>query len=437
MRLVHRVVRLLPILVVWGILAGGPQTLPATAQPTTAAPPDASLEQLFRRLATIKGTPGAGPAPPLAIRSRQDTRRFIDAELARRYAPARLEAERKSMVAWGVIPADFDLRRLFVDLMEEQIAAYYDARAKTMVVGDWLGPAERTAALLHELVHALQDRQISLDAFLTPVEGEGDRVLARQALIEGEAVGVMFDVILSASGPDLASLPDVNAMRGQIVAGSLGPGIQRAPPFLRDLLLFPYVEGLGFVHAWRKRNPWSAAAGLYRDPPRSSAQILHPEQYLDKRRDPVAIALPSLDTQLPGFTHVIEDELGEFGLGAVLGLHLGDAGGRHAAAGWRGDRFRVWQEAGGRFAIVAVIVMDGAPEANALALHFTGMVEKRHPELARRGVPRGGNLITWTEAGRAFVVERRGVEVLLVEEAPAATVDGIRAAVWRARPATP
>ncbi len=436
MRLVRRAVRLLPILVAWSLLSGGPRVPPATAQPATTAPSDASVEAVFRRLATVKGMPGAGAAPPLAVRSRQETRRFIDAELARRYAPARLEAERKSMVAWGVIPPDYDLRRLFVDLMEEQIAAYYDPHSKTMVVGDWLGPAERDAALLHELVHALQDRQISVDAFLTPVQGEGDRVLARQALIEGEAVGVMLDVMLSASGADLASLPDVNAIRGQIVAGSLGPVIQRAPAFLRDLLLFPYVEGLRFVHAWRKRNPWSAAASLYRDPPRSSAQILHPEQYLDTRRDPAVVALPELAALLPGFTSVIEDELGEFGLGAVLGLHLGDAAARHAAAGWRGDRFRVW-EAGGRFAIVAVLAMGSTTEANALALHLTGVVEKRHPELARRGVPSGGNVVTWSDAGRAFVVERRGADVLLIEEAPAGTVDGIRAAVWRARPATP
>ena len=94
------------------------------------------------------------------------------------------------MVAWGVLPADFDLRRLFVDLIEEQVVRLLrPGRAKTMVRRRLAAPGRNAqVALLHELVHALQDRQVSLDAFLAPLPGEGDRVLARQALIEGEAV---------------------------------------------------------------------------------------------------------------------------------------------------------------------------------------------------------------------------------------------------------
>src|SRR6185436_5457124 len=111
---------------------------------------------------------------------------------------------------------------------------------KAMVLGDWLTPAEQQAALLHELVHALQDREVSLDRFIAPTPGRGDQVLARQALVEGEAVGIMLDAILRSGGGSLAALGDVDALRAQIAASSLGPVIQRAPRFIRDLLLFPY-----------------------------------------------------------------------------------------------------------------------------------------------------------------------------------------------------
>ena len=418
------------------LAAPGLAVLPAAR---AQAPPglDATVAPIYRQLAALKGLATAGAPPSLVVRGRAETRRFIEGELTRRYSPARLEAERKSMVAWGLIPADYDLRRLFLDLMEEQISAYYDPHAKVMVVGDWLSPAEQQAALLHELVHALQDREIPLDTFLAPTTGQGDRILARQALIEGEAVGMMVDVLMRAAGADLTSLPDVTALRGQIVAGSLGPVIQRAPAFLRDLLLFPYVEGLAFIHQWRQRNPWSAIGDLYRDPPRSSAQILHPEKRLGARQDPIAVALPDLDPLLPGLRLVTEDEMGEFGLGAVLGLHLGEAEGRRAAAGWRGDRFRVWEDAQGRFVIVCVIAFESERAANVLALSLTGVVERRHPILARRGTPGAGALVTWQEAGRAFAVEKRGAEVLLLEQAPAATADRVREAVWRGRGAAP
>jgi len=77
--------------------------------------------------------------------------------------------------------------------------------------------------------------------------------------------------------------------------------------FLRDLLLFPYVDGLNFVFQFRKRQPWSALTALYRDPPRSTAQILHPDKRLATREDPIPITLPDLGTLAPGVKVVTED----------------------------------------------------------------------------------------------------------------------------------
>src|SRR5262249_45135338 len=188
--------------------------------------------------------------------------------------------ERKGMVAWGLIPHDYDLRKLVVDLMEEQIAAYYDPRTKIMVVGDWLPADHQQTALAHELVHALQDREVSLDDFITPHPGQGDQVLARQALMEGEAVALALEVALKAQGSDLASVPDVTSLASMVTGGTDGPVIDAAPKFVKELLLFPYVRGLEFVYELRKRQPWTAMSSLYRDPPRSTAQIMDPAKRL-------------------------------------------------------------------------------------------------------------------------------------------------------------
>src|SRR5262249_53634833 len=162
------------------------------ASTPTAQTTDPSLTALagplYRQLAQLKGVAAPGAPPPIFVKSREGTRKFIEQELDRRYSPARVEQEGKGMVAWGLIPPDYDLRKLVVDLMEEQIAAYYDPRTKIMVVGDWLPADNQQTALAHELVHALQDREVSLDDFITPHPGQGDQVLARQALMEGEAV---------------------------------------------------------------------------------------------------------------------------------------------------------------------------------------------------------------------------------------------------------
>src|SRR5215469_14550289 len=331
---------------------------PASAQTTDQAALTALAGPLYQELAGIKGLASPGPPPPILIKSREDTRRFIQKELDRRYPPAQLEAERKGLVAWGLIPADYDLRRLFVDLMEEQIAAYYDPVAKVMVVGDWLPPDQQQAALMHELVHALQDHQMSLEAFIAPQTGRGDQILARQALVEGEAVAIMLVLLLKSQGADLSALPDLGAVRSMIAAGTLGPVVAAAPKFLRDLLVFPYVDGLNFVYEFNKRQPWSAMPTLYRDPPQSTAQILDPEQRLGKRQDPISISLPDLGTLAPGLKAVTEDELGEFTLSAVLEAQLGEQTGRLGARSWRGDHYRVWEDADGRLVIAYLVAMQ-------------------------------------------------------------------------------
>src|SRR5262245_48117673 len=406
----------------------------------TQAPAQASLGllagPLYQQLATLKGIPSPGAPPPILIKSRDETRRFLQQEMDRRYSAARIESERKGMVAWGLIPPTLDLRRLFVDLMEEQIAAYYDPVNKVLVVGDWLSPDQQQAALLHELVHALQDREISLDAFVTPHPGQGDQLLARQALMEGEAVALMLALLLKAQGLDWSALPDLNAVRGAVIAGTTGPAIAAAPKFLRDLLVFPYVDGLTFVYQFSKRQPWSAMPTLYSDPPRSTAQILKPEKRLGQREDPIQITLPDLGTIAPGTKVVNEDELGEFALSAVLGTYLGDPAGPPGASGWRGDRYRIWEDADGRFVIAYLLAMDSERAATAFTAAYGKAIEKRYPALAGKGVA-GTALTTWKDGGRTFVVERRGTEVLIVEQMPSASADGVRETIWRSRPTTP
>ena len=428
-----------PVIALLLVAAGLAAVFPLYAQSRPDAEQQAALSAvaapLYDQLAELRGIASPGPPPPVLVRSRADNRRFIEQEINRRYSQDQLEAERKSMVAWGVLPADYDLQRLFLDLLEEQVSAYYDPLGKVMVVGDWLPREEQRAALVHELVHALQDRELPIDAFISPEPGHGDRLLTRQALVEGEAVALTFDLMLKAQATDISRLPDLTMTQGLITTSAGGPVIDKAPKFVRDLLLFPYVEGLGFIYQFRKRQPWAAMSAIYSDPPRSTTQILHPEKYFDRREDPVVVAIPDLSRLLPGSQLVSDDDLGEFSLGAVLALHLGDTEGPRAAAGWRGDRYRIWEDAAGRFIIAYRVIVASPQMAAALADQLRASVERRHPELAGKVSGRTGGLVTWAEAGRAFAVERRGASVVLLEQFPLQALDRARDAVWRARPA--
>ena len=161
---------------------------------------------------------------------------------------------------------------------------------------------------------------------------------------------------------------------------------------------------------------------------------MHPDKRLGTREDPIPITLPDLGTLAPGVKVVTEDELGEYALGAVLALHLGEQAGRTAAAGWRGDRYRLWEEPDGRLVIAYLLATESERGAGAFAQSYAKALEKRHPALSGKGVPGpGGALVTWRDGGRAFAVDRRGTEVLVLEQMPAGVADGVRATIWRSR----
>ena len=357
--------------------------------------------RVLGELATIRGLPPPAGPPALVIETREERRRFVVGEFRRKYSPARLDAERRALVAWHLVPAEFDLAGFLADLLAEQAAAYYDPVRKRLVLANWLTPELRQDALAHELVHVLQDRLVGVERFLAGRPGHSDEGLARQALVEGEAVALQHELRLRREGRELGRLPDVVELQRAIRTSATGPVLARAPAYVRAMLLFPYAEGLGFVHAFRQRQPWSALSAIYQDPPRSASQILHPERYLDRREDPVPLELPDLASVLPaGSAKVIEDELGEFGLGEALRRFHGDG----AATGWRGDRYALWDVPPGPPVLISLTAWDTPERAGDFARAYGRILVAKH---GLAPVPSGPGM-TWTAGPRAFLVEARG-----------------------------
>ena len=75
---------------------------------------------------------------------------------------------------FGLLPRDFDLEKLLVALLREQVAGYYDPKTKTVNLLDWVPMEEQEPVMAHELTHALQDQTIGLDKWMK----KGDKDLA-------------------------------------------------------------------------------------------------------------------------------------------------------------------------------------------------------------------------------------------------------------------
>ncbi len=127
----------------------------------------------------------------------------------------RLQRSELVLKKFGLLPRDFDLEKLLVALLREQVAGYYDPKTKTVNLLDWVPMEEQEPVMAHELTHALQDQSINLNKWMkkgekdlgeikkdpTPADIENDEIDdAREAVIEGQAETVMLQYELGAGG---------------------------------------------------------------------------------------------------------------------------------------------------------------------------------------------------------------------------------------------
>src|ERR1700686_637521 len=119
----------------------------------------------------------------------------------------RLQRSELVLKKFGLLPRDFDLEKLLVSLLREQVAGYNDPKTKTVNLLDWVPMEQQEPVMAHELTHALQDQTINLNRWMkkgdkdsgeirkdpTPEDIENDEMSdAREAVIEGQAEAMML-----------------------------------------------------------------------------------------------------------------------------------------------------------------------------------------------------------------------------------------------------
>lgn len=383
-------------------------------------------DSLLKGLSELRGLPFTGPLKK-AIRSREEIGLAFQEELKKGFPKERLQGLQKALAHFGLIPPTFDLETFLLDFFRKQAAAYYDPEKKELVFAEWVPPPLQRMAVIHELVHVLQDQALGLETFLDPKAMDVDEVLARRAIVEGEATALTLDLLLIPQGLDITKFTNLTTL-GPLDYLRILREFAGVPPFLLNLLLFPYTGGTTFVQEFRRRHPWPSFSKVYTNLPRSTHAILYPKGYLDGRPDPPPVKLPANLSALAGWQSVIEEVLGAFTLNALLEPVIGPEEARGLVEGWAGDRYRLY-ERGGKQLLIFKTRWAEAKDAQGFFEAFSTLLDRKYPTAAP-SKPEGERRRFWRRNGEVSIVERRGLEVLVLEGVPAETLPVVEKVMW-------
>lgn len=333
----------------------------------------ASLEPGMKAVEKIRGRKFTGGVKHVAI-DRKDLTGHLREQM--------LKSTPYSLEDWGTVLRSLqlvdteveDILPKLLSLYESQVLAFYDPYSHTYYsikqlpklpddVAKIADPAmlEETV-MVHELTHALQDQHFSLAAKEKQNMRDTDANLAYHALLEGEGVLVMMVHMLNKMNVPIDEVMKEDALLQTMASATAADQMidPSTPKYFAEMLKFPYLEGLKFVVAAYKRGGWKEVDKVHANPPRTTREILHPEEYFAKTFTP-----EPFDEKTPAGDAIAVEHLGEFHWRFLLG-----AGN---ATGWMNDRVIIFR--GGR--VRAETKWQSPERATAFADAYSAFLKKR------------------------------------------------------------
>lgn len=317
----------------------------------------AAANEVLQSMSKILALPVKSPLQE-SIRTKAQIREYLVNEQDKEESPEKRYVDRKTLEAFGLIPKGFPLDSFLLDLLTDQVAGLYDPQKKEFFIANWIEPGDQKTVMAHELTHALDDQYFHLDKWEKAVRANDDASLARDAVIEGSALAAMMDYTLADLHTSVRELPDIAPFIESSVDDQMDkdPNLAKAPPFVRDELLFPYLEGAKFTQKVLKQTgSWADFQRVFKNPPASTQQILHPDLYFQNVK-PETVNLPKLKSDVPrGYTKLDENVVGEFALGEIVKQYLGPGDAEKFAPMWHGDRYALFENKDTRQTILVVL----------------------------------------------------------------------------------
>lgn len=384
---------------------------PAAAQP----PSPADLDRLTSEITEITGFAARRPIPSETI-SREGWKEWVEREITEQVKPEEIRAEELTLKMFGLLPDGFNLRQATVDLLAEQAAAVYDHRRKRMLfVEGGPGGLMNDMVVVHELAHALADQHFDLTKFIDKAPKTDEAQAARLAVVEGQAMWIMLEAQMRRMGQSLKKDPGmISTFTASAAAGASGlfPAFDRAPLYLRQTLMFPYMAGLNFQQKALEHYGARGFSEVLKRPPATTREVLHPEVWI-AGTPPGRPPLPRFDNPRD-YNRLTQGSVGELDFEILLTQYVAEAEAKRQAPRWRGGAFELHEHKTAKRPLLRWSTLWESEQAAAEFLHlYRRVLEGKAPETrftrematSLEGVNRAG----------AFRVSRIGARVEGVE----------------------
>jgi hypothetical protein len=429
------------LLLLVAVSAPAQQAAPPTAPPLVV-PGTANFEraadEVLADVSRLIELPVKSPLKK-SIRTREEIRAFVTREMELEREPAKRYADGRVLEKFGLIPKGFDLDAFLLDLLTEQIAGLYDPKEREFFIASWIEADEQKMVMAHELVHALHDQHFGLEQWVRAAKPNDDALLARDAVVEGAAIGGMLDYVLREMKMRVRDMPDLESIMERQLGSSIGesPQLASAPLYIRDAIMFPYVAGTTFTQqVLRAGSGWPEFhKRVFENPPVSTQQILHPQLYLNSVT-PRPVSLPDLTPMLPrGWKKLDENLIGEFGLRGLLKQFLGEKRAHSHASAWAGDRYAIYeQEKTKETALVFRLRLESVQAAALFFGQYSDLLDQKHEK--RANLVRRPNFFSFDTPEESVFFYCVADQCLATEGISRAVFDrAVRAMNWPAAPA--
>ncbi len=366
------------------------------------------IDPLVKELSEITGLRPLKKVEPAFIH-RDKLKAFLEDRMKEAVKPEEIRAEELTLKKFGFVPADFDLKKTTLDLLTEQAAAFYDYRKKKLFVLEGGTDEMQKIALVHELAHALADQHFHLEKFIQNGKND-DNATARVAVMEGQAQWLMLEYMARKAGQSLRTNPAMASVLNRMSDGSGADYgiIGSVPLYLKETLLFPYTAGMMFQQALVLKSGNAAFSEVFRHPPASSQQILHPEMYPNQiPLNPPLLPIPDKRK----YKLVSEGTVGEIDHRVLLKQFGGE---QELAEKWRGGRYRLVEHKRAHFTVMSYAVEWADAEAARKYFEFYRKVLAEKNTKSTVDSETGTRVTGHSDDGR-FELELTGTQVTSLE----------------------